>query len=68
MSSTQVVLDPAVVDQIREYARQQQLGLTVCSSDLPSNQLPLYYYSSRNVLNSVSPFSGIVLGPLCGGL
>jgi len=69
MSANQVALDLALVDQIREYAWEQQLGLTVCSSNLPSTSSSLKQFTgSHNVLNSIPPFSGNVLGPLVTGL
>jgi len=69
MSANQGALDPALVEQILEYAREQQLGLTVCSSNFPSTSSSLKQFTgSHNVLNSIPPFSGNVLGPLVTGL
>ncbi len=68
MSSDQVpVLDPALVDQIREYAWEQQLGLTVWSCD----HCPIVLHStslhdittSPNVLHPTSPCSGNLVRP-----
>ena len=73
MSSSQVVFDPALVEQIRQYAWEQQLGLTVCSCDcrtivLHSTSFHNNVSASRNLLHSISPLLGNVHGPLVGAL
>ena len=72
MSSDQLTLDPALVDQIREYAAEQQLGLTVwlCEHRPIVLQLTSLYdiTTSLNVLHPISPFSGNMVRPRVTGL
>jgi hypothetical protein len=67
MLSNQVVFDPALVDQIREYAWEQQLGSTVRWCDLPSNgpslnQLPLLSLLLGTFCIQFLPSQGMFLG------